>query len=459
MSYITLKTIKRLKNTDIIYLDNKTLNKNIRGISIDSRTIQPGEIYWSLKGKNFDGHNFVIDAFKKGAIAATISKSMFKKFSGLNQTLVVVPDTLKSLQYFAAVHRKKFSIPIIAITGTNGKTTTKEMIAWILQKKFNIHKTKGNFNNHIGTPLSILQMRPEHKMAIYELGTNHPGEIEFLSKIVKPTYGLITNIGRGHLEYFDSIDGVAREKNQLFKNLKRPGIKFLNLDDKRLLQFSPRRKTVWAYSLDGDKKAKVSGTFIRMNNRGEGSWMLNNNIKIKLKVPGIHNVKNALAATAVGLFFGLSEEEVKSTLETFTSYERRMQIVKSGNITIINDCYNANPDSFLPALHTLKHISEKQNRRKIIILGDMLELGLESAALHEEIILELLSYDAAGIFTLGNESKLAADILREKGYESIYSFYTHDDLANALIKFIKPNDIILLKGSRGMQMEKILSQI
>ena len=225
MNSITLKSIKKLKTSSLINLSAEDdQNKNIRGISIDSRTIQPGEIYWSLKGENYDGHNFVIDSFKKGASAAVISKEMLKKYRGLYQTLIIVEDTLKALQDLAAMHRQKYKIPIIALSGTNGKTTTKEMIAWILQKKYQVHKTRANLNNHIGTPLSILQLRPEHEIAIFELGTNHPGEISTLCKIVKPTAGLVTNIGRGHLQYFASIEGVAREKNQLYKSIKRSGI-------------------------------------------------------------------------------------------------------------------------------------------------------------------------------------------------------------------------------------------
>jgi UDP-N-acetylmuramoyl-tripeptide--D-alanyl-D-alanine ligase len=460
MNYISLQDFKRLKNSAVLNLpDLAEQKKSIRGISIDSRTIQPGEIFWSLKGENFDGHNFVIDAFKKGAVAAVISKEMDKKFSGLHETLIVVDDTLNALQILAAKHRRKYHIPVIAITGTNGKTTTKEMIAWILQKKFTVHKTKGNLNNHIGTPLTVLQLKPEHQVAIFEIATNHPGEIDRLCKIVKPNAGLITNIGRGHLQYFSSIEGVAREKIHLFKNIKRSGIIFLNLDDKRLLRFSYRYKTVWSYSPDHNRNANVTGTLIKMNKQGESIWLLNNRTKITLNVPGIHNFKNALAASAVALYFGIREEDIKSALESYSSYEKRMQIIQSDKITFINDCYNANPDSFFPAFQTLEHISEQQKRRKVVIMGDMLELGLESVPLHEEIILELLNYDIAGIFTLGNDSKIAADLLREKGYEHIYSFSTHEDLAIALKKFIKSNDIVLLKGSRGMQMEKVLSYI
>jgi UDP-N-acetylmuramoyl-tripeptide--D-alanyl-D-alanine ligase len=460
MNYISLEDFKKLKNSTAMNLPNiAEQKKNIKGISIDSRIIQPGEVYWSLKGENYDGHNFVIDAFKKGAVAAVISKEMAKKFSGLHQTLVIVDDTLNALQEMAAKHRKKYPMTILAITGTNGKTTTKEMIAWILQKKFRVHKTKGNLNNYIGTPLTILQIKPEHEIVILELGTNHPGEIELLCQIAKPNAGLITNIGRSHVQYFSSLEGVAKEKLQLYKNIKRSGIVFLNFDDPLLHQFSYRYKKVWSYSMLSNKQVNVKGSLIELTNQGEGVWLLNDETKIKMEVPGLHNVKNALAASAVALYFGLGEEEIKSALETYTSYEKRMQIIKSGNISIINDCYNANPDSFIPALDTLKHISKRQNRRKVVVMGDMLELGLESVSFHEEIIQKLLSFDIAGIFTLGNDSKIAADLLREKGVEHIYSFSNHNDLAIALKKFLKDNDIVLLKGSRGMQMEKVLSYI
>ena len=389
-----------------------------------------------------------------------MARTLEELASSSGPAVISVPDTLEGLQALSRFHMRRLPpVTCVGITGSNGKTTTKEMIAWILQKKYLVYKTKGNLNNHIGTPFSLLQLKPEHEIAILEIGTNHPGEIDYLSKIVKPTAGLITNIGRSHLQYFSSREGVAREKLHLFKNIKRSGIVFLNLDDMLLDQFSYRYKKVWSYSMHQDKKADVNGTLVGLNNQGEGVLLLNNKTKIKLNVAGIHNVKNALAASAVALYFGLSEQDIKSAIEMYTSYEKRMQIINNGSITIINDCYNANPDSFIPALQTLKHMAEKQNRRKVVIMGDMLELGLESVSLHEEIIQELLTFDVAGIFTLGNDSKIAADLLREKGYEHIHSFSNHNDLAIALKNFLKNNDIVLLKGSRGMQMEKVLSYI
>ena len=228
--------------------------------------------------------------------------------------LIAVTDSLSALQQMAAIYRKKFRVPLLAITGTNGKTTTKEMIAWILQTRLNVHRTWGNLNNHIGVPLTLLTLNSDHQVSIVELGTNHPGEIFMLSKIAKPTAGLITNIGRGHLEFFSSIEGVAREKLELFNNLSKRSIIFLNIDDPYIPFFPQRKKTLWSYSLSKKKDVRVFGTIESTDNEGCTKWKLNDRVRIQMKVQGLHNVRNALAASAVGLYFGFSEMEIKDIL-------------------------------------------------------------------------------------------------------------------------------------------------
>jgi UDP-N-acetylmuramoyl-tripeptide--D-alanyl-D-alanine ligase len=430
---------------------------HVRGISIDTRTLHPQEIFWAISGDSFDGHWFVNQAEKKGALAVVVEKKKLKQLPSLQIPLIVVKDTQKSLQQFSGWHRSRFNIPIIAITGTNGKTTTKEMITWLLQTKYNVHKTLGNLNNHIGTPLTLLRLNSDHEISVTELGTNHPGEIGLLSALVKPSAALITNIGRGHLEFFSSVDGVAKEKITLFRTLKKNGLIFLNRDDKKLAAAKIRRKNTQDYSLKTKTNASVKGQLTSVDENGCGVWKLNKKTTIHMRVPGIQNVQNALAASAVGLSYGLSENQIKKPLEEYTAHDKRMQIIKNGQSLIINDTYNANPDSFYPALDTLSYLTKGNKKRKVLVIGDMLELGDKSDELHEKLFMTLLDYGIDGIFTFGNACDKAVNQIRGKGYANAYAFDSHEKLAKNLKKFLKPTDIILLKGSRGMQMEKVLA--
>jgi len=458
MNNLSLADFKQLPEISILNPPaEQDFAKPLRGISIDSRSLKANQIFWAIKGDKFDGHDFIIDAVKNGAAAVVIDRMHAHTISSMGTPVIVVKDTLQALQKMAALHRKKFSIPILAITGTNGKTTTKEMLAWILQAKYNIHKTWGNLNNHIGLPLTLLHLNPTHQISIIEIGTNHPGEIATLCSLVQPTAGLITNIGRGHLEFFTNIEGVAREKMELFRNVQKNGVIFINKDDPFLAGYSSSDQFLCSYSLHETVPADVHGQFIGLNDRGEGIWKLNTQTVITMRVTGLHNVQDALAASTMALKFGCREDEIKSALQQYTAYDKRMQIIRNENWTIINDSYNANPDSLLPALETLHHMATRQACRKIAILGDMLELGAVSAQLHREVLQKVRSSGLDGIFTLGEFFRHAAENLKNNNHENIRSFSSHQDLAEELKNFIKPDDIILIKGSRGMQMEKILA--
>jgi UDP-N-acetylmuramoyl-tripeptide--D-alanyl-D-alanine ligase len=436
-----------------------TLEKPIRGISIDTRTLQPQDIFWAIRGDSFDGHWFVDEAEKKGAIAAVVEKKKLKQLPPLQISLIQVKDSLKSLQQFSSWYRSKFDIPVVAITGTNGKTTTKEMITWLLQTKFNVHKTIGNLNNHIGTPLTLLGLNSDHQISVIELGTNHPGEIEILSSLVKPSSALITNIGRGHLEFFSSIKGVAKEKLTLFRALKKKGLIFLNRDDKYIEAARIRRKNIQDYSLNEKTKASVKGELTGLDKNGCGIWKLNKKTTIHMQVPGTQNVQNALAASAIALSYGLSENEIKKALNEYSASDKRMQIIKSGQSVIINDAYNANPDSFKPALDTLLYLASAKGTRRVLVVGDMLELGNKSDELHRNLFLNLLDDKIDGIFTYGKACAKALQLINGRGFANAHSFNSHEELAKKLKDYLKPGDIILLKGSRGMQMEKVLAYL
>jgi UDP-N-acetylmuramoyl-tripeptide--D-alanyl-D-alanine ligase len=458
MNYLCLADFRQLTDAQILNQPaEQELIRPSRGISIDSRSLKVNQIFWALKGEKFDAHDFIFDAVKNGAAAVVIDRSHANAAGNMGVPAIVVADTLLALQKMASLHRKKFAIPMVAITGTNGKTTTKEMLAWILQSKLNVHKTRGNLNNHIGVPLTLLHLTTDHQCSVIEMGTNHPGEIALLGSIVEPTAGLITNIGRGHLEFFKNIEGVAREKLDLFKCTRSNGLLIVNKDDNYLGAFSSSSHSFCTYSFDDTTAADVHGKFIGLSDAGTGIWELNGKVAITMQVTGRHNVQNALAASTAALYLGIGEQEIKETLEKYHPYDKRMQIIRNGNWTIINDSYNANPDSFIPALETLVHLAEKQNCRKILVLGDMLELGKTSRHLHLEILQQAYSSGAHGIFTLGELFRQAAKKIKTNSSGKMYSFLSHQELSNALKKFIEPGDIILLKGSRGMQMEKILS--
>ena len=460
MRYISLADFRKLENTQFVNYDFKDKSDSyIHGVSIDSRTMKKNDIFWAIKGDNFDGHNYVPDALKLGAAAIVIQSKYATKYKSLANPVIVVDDTLKALQNFASLHRSKYRIPLIGITGTNGKTTTKEMINWIIQSKYNVLKTKGNLNNLIGVPLTLLKLKSEHQAAIVEMGTNQPGEIRQLVSIANPNAALITNIGRGHLQNFSSIDGLTEEKVSLFKGINNRGNIFLNMDDFRLPNFKNRKKTLWGYSLKENRHAKVFGKFIELDDHGMGTWELNNKVKIKMKIAGTHHVQNALAASTVASYFGFKEKEIKETLEKYTAYDKRMQTVKSGGIVFINDTYNANPDSFLPALSTLQHIADRNNGRKIVVMGDMLELGLESESIHYNLIMNMLDYDINGIFAIGKICDTVVHDLKQRGYNNIFWFRSHENLAQSLRKYLKKGDYCLIKGSRGMQMEKVLGYL
>lgn len=458
MTSLQLSDLKNIPNMTL--LNAKKIQQDgdiVRGISIDTRTILPREIFWAIQGESSDGHWYLNDAEKKGALAAVVEKKKSGRLPPLKIPLIQVEDTLKSLQEFSAWHRSRFNIPLTALTGTNGKTTTKEMIAWILQRKYKIHKTVGNLNNHIGTPLTLLRLKSDHQISIVELGTNHPGEIELLSNLVNPTSALITNIGRGHLEFFASIKGVAKEKISLFKTLRKSGTVFLNRDDQEITTADLTLKNVWDFSLDETKNAKTSGNLIKISNDGCCVWQLNKKTFIQMRIPGVQNVKNALAASAVASYYGIDENNIKEALENYSAHDKRMQIIKNGKSLIINDTYNANPDSFEPALETLSYLAKEKNQRKIVIIGDMLELGKKSKKLHLELFRKIVEQNIQGIFTFGHYCNTAAEQIRKEGYRNVYSFDTYEALAQKYRQFYKSGDIILIKGSRGMQMEKVLA--
>lgn len=453
---LTLNDFLKLKDVRFVNVDPKKFRvKHIKGISIDSRTIETDQIFWAIKGLNFDGHDFVSEAHSKSALCSVVSvDSPFAKQDS-ELPLVIVPDTIKALQELANVQRNKYKIPVIAITGSNGKTTVKEMIAHIMQTKVNIHKTKGNQNNQIGCPLTMLLLSELHDAAVLELGTNQFGEIEILTEMVEPSHALITMISDTHLEFLKSRRGVAKEKLSLFDGLKEGSIVFKNLDEPFISKYNREKLRYVTYSFDKD--ADVKGSFGALDENGCGTLIVNERFEIKLQVPGLHNVRNALAAVTVVMDMGFTDQEIKEALETYSGFEKRMQFVKWNGVTIINDSYNANPTSMKLAIDTLLKI--KHSGKIVLALGDMNELGEKSDQMHREILDYGLSNGIESIFLVGLKMHEAWSGLEKSKQQKITVCRDLNDLATRLSKVLKDGDIMLLKGSRSMQMEKVMAYL
>ncbi len=452
---MTLKDIAGLKDCRPVNFDfSGTENTTFRGISIDTRTLEAGQVYWAIIGERLDGHQFAGEAHKKGALLSVIQQDrLTTELKDTKQPLAVVPDTLKALQELGQKQRLKYDIPVIALTGSNGKTTTKEMIAHILETKLRLHKTRGNLNNHIGCPLTLIGLNHTHQAAVVELGTNHRGEISLLAGLVNPNQALITNIGAAHLEFFESKAAVAREKLSLFEAIdRRGGVIYKNIDDPFIRAYHPENCRVIRFSLE--ESADVTGRILSMDARGCAVFSLNDRSEIRLQISGRHNVSNALAACAVALNMGFSEAEIAGALGNYRAFDQRMQVIEKDGVTFLNDAYNANPDSVKAALKTVTAIEDKS--RLFICLGDMFELGADRIRLHEEILNSALQINPDTILIIGDSMTTAARSIKKSGHSGIVKFEDHQSLADYLRDRLQPGDLVLIKGSRGMAMEKIL---
>ncbi len=452
---LTLKEILRIKKLNAEFFGDETiLSLPISGISINSREIENGKIFIAIRGERLDAHQFISDAFKRGALACVVARNWFtvQNKDSLRGNFIVVQDTLFTLQEISHYYRKKFDIPFLAITGSNGKTTTKEMIAAVLRQKFNVLKNPGNLNNHIGLPLTLLKLDKNHEFAITEMGTNHFGEISRLAEIGAPNYGLITNIGPAHLEFFGSLDGVYRAKTELWEYLEKEGLgTFVNMDDPYLRKKLPAVPDVIEYGFEYGKD--VRGELVGMDSSGHPAFRCGE-LEIQLSVPGMHNIYNALAAVAVGKKFGVSDEKIKLALESFQSADKRMEILDIGGMKIINDCYNSNSASAKRALETLGQM--ESSGKKIAILGDMFELGDVSEKEHfsvGEYCSKLKKIDF--LLAVGEMSKFTVEAAKDSLGDRAVHFSNKSDLKKYVLKLLKPGDLILIKGSRGMAMEEI----
>ncbi len=417
---------------------HKLFLKN-NSICTDTRKIKPNDIFFALKGENFNGNEYATKALELGAMYSIIDEPKFNT----SKKHILVEDALKTLQDLAQYHRKYLNTPIIALTGSNGKTTTKELIHCVLASKFNTTATFGNLNNHIGVPLTLLSMDKNTQIGIIEMGANHIGEIDFLCNIALPDYGYITNIGKAHLEGFKSIEGVLKGKTELYRHLeKNYKLAFLNLDDNKLTKASSNLNT---YSFSTSKKH--SDTIITLKSISSKVEVTYKNEIIKSNLVGSYNYSNIAAAITIGDYFKIPSNKIKDAIESYTPSNNRSQIIKKENYTIILDAYNANPSSMEVAIDNFNNQKEES---KIAFLGDMFELGTEAQTEHQKIVNQICNTTAKEIYLIGN-----LFFNTESTDPRIKKFKTFEELR--IEKQIKlQHNTILIKGSRGMKLERIV---
>ena len=420
-------------------------------ISIDNRNCPLGCLFFALKGDNFNANAFALSALEKGASYAVIDEKEF----AIDNRFILVDNVLNSLQDLARYHRQQLGTTIIGITGTNGKTTTKELIAAVLMQQFNILYTQGNLNNHIGVPLTLLKLLPEHELAVVEMGANHQGEIKTLAEIACPDYGIITNVGKAHLEGFGSFEGVMATKSELYQNIFSNGKKiFVNAGNAHLTEMASKSGftndlQICKYSLIADDRVTVKGSVVSCSpflelkcSTGAESFV------VKTKLIGTYNAENVLAAVAIGHFFGVSDAEIKTGLENYIPQNNRSQLTVTGQNKLVVDAYNANPTSMRAAI---VNFGQMEVENKMLILGDMLELGNQSASEHQAIVDLLESYGLKNVYLIGK--------LFEQTSNKYICYQTVEQLIPVLEQNPVSNHYVLIKGSRGIKLEKVLSYL
>lgn len=442
--------------TAIIY--NPDSFETVSAVSIDSRNVKPGSLFVAIDGEKFDGHNFVNDAIKKGAVVVLISEKKKDDFNGLKITFITVKNTKIALGDIAKIWRNKLNIKVIGITGSSGKTSIKEFLSTVLSERYKVNKTIANNNNHIGVPLTILDTNEKHQILITELGTNHFGEIAYSANIAKPDYAVITNIGDTHLEYFKNKKGVLREKIELFKAaMENNGTLFINNDDpllKNVFQNYPKRIT-YGFNYHSTAQGKVVG-FTDLGKYIIEFKYKNKTLKFTCPLYGEYNAKNILAVATVSFYSGINKNEFLRSLKKLKPIEKRLNVNTFQNFIIIDDTYNANPDSMKYAIELIGRMNAYN--RKILILGDMFELGENAVRYHEKLALIIKRQKIDEVYSIGTLMKNLHMKLENMNILSRH-FKVRKSLTNFINMMDFTNSIILVKGSRGMKMEDFVNVI
>jgi UDP-N-acetylmuramoyl-tripeptide--D-alanyl-D-alanine ligase len=426
-----------------------------QGYSIDSRTVQAGELFFAVKGERLDGHDFVEQALGRGAIAAVVRKDQLTRYAGVSSArLLAVDDTLVALQTLATAVRKIWAKTAIGITGSMGKTTTKEAMAHLLAIKYRVHRTKGNFNNHFGLPLGLLTLEPEYDVAVVEMGMSHSGEIAALARIALPNEGVVTNVAPVHLESFDSVAGIARAKYELIEALPHGGTAVLNADDEYVSQFGRDFKgkvVMFGFKVTADVRAESVET---LGAEGTRFDLVSNEVRQTVESPllGKHNIYNVLAAAAIALEHGITPSEIAAALPSLQAADKRGQVVQLGNITVLYDCYNSSPKALQAAVDTL---AAMPGRRRIVVAGEMLELGTSAEQLHRECGVYIAGSDVDFLLGVRGLAKLIVEAAREGGRGAEF-VDTPEEAGEWLAHEARDGDVVLLKASRGVKLEKAL---
>ena len=412
------------------------------GICTDTRKIVPGTLFFALKGANFNGNAFAQKAIEEGCVAAIVDEE-----DKAGDKIFYVKDVLKALQDIALHHRRQFDIPVLGITGSNGKTTTKELIGAVLEKKYNLLITEGNLNNHLGVPFTLLRLTGDHEMAIIEMGANKPGDIKELAEIAEPDFGVITNIGAAHIEGFGSIQGVINTKTELYRNIEeRAGVLFVNQDDEILTSNLPEGIKTVSYS--SKSESGIIGKVENLTPFLEFSWKVGDGIsrRVASNLVGSYNLYNFLTAICIGDYFDVDHDEISKALAEYIPSNNRSQVQKTERNTLVVDCYNANPTSMKAALENFEGI---HHENKWLILGSMRELGHIEKEEHQKVATYLLSSDV-NYFLVGEEFKGMA--------ENNWFSTTQDLIASGQLSQLN-NGLVLLKASRGIGLEKLIPEL
>lgn len=469
MALFTIEELREVVSVKVLAGEAApSAKRRIRNISTDSRSIRRGDLFVALQGERFDGHEFVAAAFAQGAIGAIVHDQYrppaSKRQDGRSVPFLLgVRDPLFAYQQLAMHHRSRFEIPVVAVTGSNGKTTTKEMTAAVLGRRWRTLKTEGNYNNRIGVPHTLFRLTRRHQAAVIEMGVDARGQTTRLCEIVRPTIGIITNIGPDHLEFFGSMEGSAQAKAELLDLLPADGTVVLNADDPYFDYLASRaRSRVVSFGLS--EKADVRAARVAFDvRRGTRFDLLlpgrGRPTGVTMKVHGVHNVLNALAAAATGFALNLSGGTISEGLATFRPAAMRSQVVAHHGVQILNDCYNANPASMKAAIELLAKWTPA--RARVAVLGDMLELGSQTKALHREVGAFLAGREVSRLIACGSLGREIAEGARQGGMPgaAITEVADASSAADLLMTEVRQGDVVLVKASRGMKMEQVVQRL
>ena len=428
--------------------------KEAAGIVLDSRKVEPGFAFVATKGERVDGHRFIPEVFEKGAIGVVCEQEP-KELPG---PCIIVPDSLEALRRIAAFYRQQMPVPIVGVTGSVGKTSTKEMIAAVLAQKFRTHKTWGNFNNEVGVPLTLLSMPDDAEAAVVEMGINHFGEMRRLSEIVRPDLCVLTNIGQCHLEFLGSRDGILKAKSEIFEFMNPDGTVCVNGDDDKLAEIQDvHGKKPVRFGLDPERNDVYADEIENLGllgsraviHAGEAAF------PVRIPLPGAHMVQNALAAAAVGFALGLSADQIAAGIASARPVSGRSRVIQAGDLVVIDDCYNANPVSAKAAIDLLC-LAEG---RKVAVLGDMFELGENEEELHAQVGRHAAQRGVDCLICAGTLSRWTARGAKEAGLKQVFHFESRGELIGALPGLLLPGDSVLVKASHSMGFEEIVENL